>query len=416
MPAALPPEIVVTEAADGVHYRLPRLQLGPVRFAGCILIAIGCVPAGMGGAFIAFAATVIPNLPWPVILVACLTLLVPLAFLLVGLALIFFGGWMLAGHQEISLSARHIRSALCVGPVRWSGRRSRARLKQFTVVRGNQPGPNAGTALGPSGNVLQAECEGSRPLRLARGYPEEWLQALADDLARNCRVLSAEAPDERATAVVGVSEESASPHDIRDRPERPVNCRAILKEEADGVTLVMPPAGVWRGTNTFIVLWTFLWCGMLLPLTVGLGTAALLGNVHDEQGQPISPLCPILFLVPFWLVGIPFLLGIVHRGRRRVTLTVDGKRLLVVQSGLFGTRRSEWSRQEIAELRVACDRRLRIGEGKQNPYYPWQIDLRIVPRDGAEVNVITYREGDPRKPDLEWMATVLRGALRLLDE
>ena len=65
---------------------------------------------------------------------------------------------------------------------------------------------------------------------------------------------------------------------------------------------------------------------------------------------------------------------------------------------------------------MACDRRSRIGEGKRNPYYPWQIDLRIVPRDGPEVNVITYREGDPRKADLEWMATVLRGALRLLEE
>ena len=165
------------------------------------------------------------------------------------------------------------------------------RLKQFTVVRGNQPGPNAGPAE-PSGNVLQAECEGSGPLRLARGYSEEWLQALADDLARNCRVLPAEAPDEMAAAVVGLAEESASPHDIRDRPERPVNCRAILEEQADGVTLVMPPAGVWQGTNKFIVLWTFLWCGMLLPTSVGLGTAAVLGKVHDNQGQPVSPLCP----------------------------------------------------------------------------------------------------------------------------
>jgi hypothetical protein len=415
MPAALPPEIVVTETANGVHYRLPRLQLGPVRFVGCALIAFGLFPAGMGGAFLVVAATVIPNLSGPAIVVACLFLLMPLAFLLGGLALIYLGGWMLAGHQEIELTARHIRSALCVGPLRWSGRRSRARLKQFTVVRGDHPSPNSGSDLEASGNVLQAECEGSRPLRLARGYPEKWLRALANDLTRKCRALPAEAPDELAAAV-SVAEESASPHDIRDRPERPINCRAILEEQANGVTLLLPPAGVWQGSNKFIVLWTFLWCGLVLPITVGFVAAVLWGDVHDKHGQPDSPLS-LLFLVPFWLVGLGFLLGILHRGRRRATLTVDGEQLLVVQSGLFGTRRSEWSREEIAELRVVCDRRSKIGEGKKrHAYYPWLIDLRIVPRDGAAVNVITYREGDPRKADLEWMATVLRGALHLSEE
>jgi hypothetical protein len=404
MSTELPPQIVVTETADGVHYRLPRPQLGPVRFVGCILIAFGFLPAGMGGIFIAFAARVVVDLSWPEALIACLFLMIPLAFLLVGLALMYLGGWLLAGHQEITLTARHVRGAMCLGPLRWSGRMPRARLKQFTVVRGTQPGANG----------LQADCEGSRPLRLAFGFPEEWLQALADDLARNCRALPAE---EGETAAVGVAEESASPHDIRDRPERPVNCRAFLDEEAAGVTLVVPPPGVWQGTNKFIVFWTFGWCALLVPITVALGTAAAQGNVHDKHGRPVSPLFAILFLGLFWLVGIGFLLGVLHRGRRRVSLTVDGGRLVVVQSGLFGTRRREWSREEIADLRAVCDRRSTIGEGKgNNAYYPWQIDLRIVPRDGRELNVITYREGDPRKADLEWMATVLRGALRLADE
>ncbi|HEX5271973.1 MAG TPA: hypothetical protein VFW33_15850, partial [Gemmataceae bacterium] len=397
MRRALPPEIVVTETADGFHYRLPRPDLGAGRFAGCLLIPFGLVCSGMGGAFVGFAARVITGLSGPEAVIATLFLLMPLAVLLGGLALVFLGAWLLVGHMEITVTARVVGSALRVGPLRWPGRRSRARLKQFTIVRGAGTGPSS----------LQAECDGSRPLRLATGYPEEWLQALADDLARKCRALPAEAAGES----VGVAEESASPHDIRDRPERPVNCRATLEETPSGVVVEMPPAGVWRGTNWFIVLWTFLWCGGVLLFTTLFGTAAVAGKVHDDHGQPMSPLCPILFLVPFWLVGIGFFLGVLHRGRRSVLLAVNGDRLLVVWSGLFGTRRSEWSREEIAELRVACDRRSTIGEGKRNPYYPWQIDLRVVPREGAPVNVITYREGDPRKADLEWMATVLRAAL-----
>jgi hypothetical protein len=414
MPESLPYEIGITETADGIHYRLPRAQQGAARFAGCIVMAFGCVPVGMAAVFIAFAASVIPNLGWPALMGACLFLLIPLAIGLGGLAMIFLGSWIIAGHQEIALTAREIRSAVCVGPMRVWGRRSRARLKQFTVVRGNPAGPAVDPATAAMGNILQAECDGSRPLRLARGYPEEWLQALADDLAHRCRAMSAEAPDELATAVVGVAEESASPHDIRDRPHRPLNCRAILEEQPDRVTLIMPPAGVWQASHKFVVLWTFLWCAMLVPVTFVLATAAVTGNVHDKQGQPISAECPLLFLVPFWLVGIVALATVVHRGLRRAAFTIDGEWLLLVQSGLFGTRRSRWPRERIEELRVVCDRHSAIGEGeKRYAYYPWLIDLRIVPRDAPAVNAITYREGDPRKADLEWMATMLRQALGL---
>jgi hypothetical protein len=403
MSAALPPEIVVTETDDGVRYRLPRPQIGPGRFAGCFLIPFGCLGAGMGGAFVVLALRVIVDLTMPVALIACLVLLIPLAILLGGLALIFFGGWMLAGHQEITLTSRHIRSAWCLGPVRWPGRRSRALLKQFTVVRGDQA----------IANHLQADCEGSKPLRLALGFPEEWLQPLADDLARKCRALPAEEGDRAAVSVV---EESTSPQDIRNRPERPVNCRAFLEEQAAGVTVVMPPPGIWQGNNKFIVFWAFGWCVMLLPITVGFGAAAMQGNMRNKHGQPVSPLWSILYLVPFWLVGISALLVVLYRGRRGATLAVEGDRLVVVQSSLFGMRRREWLCKEIAELRVACDRRSKVVEGEGNPDFPWLIDLRIVARDGEGVNVITYREGDPHKADLEWMATVLRGALRLSGE
>jgi hypothetical protein len=408
MPADLPPEIVVTETADRIHYRLPRPPLGAARFAGCFVIAIGCVPAAMGVAFIAFAATVIPNLSWPVMVAACLLLLMPLAFLFFGLILAYIGAWMLAGRQEITLTARHIRSTYRVGPMRWSVTRSRSGLKQFTVVRGGPLDPNTGAAP-LSRNKLQAEGEGSRPVRLAWGYPEDWLQALADDLARKCHILPAEQPSE----AVSVASESAAPHDIRDRPERPLNCRALLEERADGVALKMPPAGIWRGSNKFVVLWTFLWCGIVLFATIMLVMAIPQGNLHDKRGQPLSPLCLLSVTVPLWLIGIVFILVILHQAYRSVMLTVAGERLLVVQSGLFGMRQWEWPRDAIAELRVACDRRAKIGEGKKNPYYPWQIDLRIVPCDEPAVNVITYREGDPRKADLEWMATVLRASLRL---
>src|SRR5262249_38332773 len=113
------------------------------------------------------------------------------------------GGWFLAGWVEIELTPAALRAVLRLGPLRWSGRRPRARVRQFTVERL----PDEGASW--VGCALAAECDGARRLYLVFGYPRDWVLALADDLAGRCGRLAAGGGDVRAAPAVRVAEQFA---------------------------------------------------------------------------------------------------------------------------------------------------------------------------------------------------------------
>jgi hypothetical protein len=302
MSEALPGDIVFHETADGVRYRLPAPRLGFMRLAGLAPLLFGLVPIGMAVAMGGLIVTQVlkHGHPFGIAFCACGGLML-LPFLIFGLIFVFMGLWLLAGHNEIELTDTRLRAVMRVGWLRWSRRRPRDRVRQFTVVR-DQRLTSRVTFLPPHAfTVLQAECLGSKPLRLAVGFAPAWLRALASDLGRRLQVET----DEMAARPVPVVEESADPEDIRERPEQPLNSQAVLERHDDGVTLDVPPVGIWAGSNKFFVIWTFLWCGMLATVIVGLVLFAAAG-----QNLPQPPAYAVLFCIPFFLVGI----GCLSRG------------------------------------------------------------------------------------------------------
>ena len=44
----------------------------------------------------------------------------------------------------------------------------------------------------------------------------------------------------------------------------------------------------------------------------------------------------------FWLVGIGMLLGASNMGLRKAGIAVTGGTLMVIQTGIFGTRQRDW--------------------------------------------------------------------------
>ena len=52
-----------------------------------------------------------------------------------------------------------------------------------------------------------------------------------------------------------------------------------------------------------------------------------------------------LLLSIFVLAGVGMVLGAINMGRRRAVLAVVGGRLLVLQTGPFGSKRREWDRR-----------------------------------------------------------------------
>lgn len=106
----------------------------------------------------------------------------------------------------------------------------------------------------------------------------------------------------------------------------------------------------------------------------------------------------VAFFGAFWSVGIGLMLAAVNLGRRQAALAVANGRLMIVQTGLFGTKKREW----------ACENLRRIGIGPSG----WSVndvpvlELQIHPHDEKKHGMLAGRETQ----ELAWMATVLRNA------
>src|SRR2546423_243730 len=103
------------------------------------------------------------------------------------------------------------------------------------------------------------------------------------------------------------------------QPVQPVGSQIAIERFADGVTIKVPPAGLFGGTQglfVFALIWNgFVGVFTVVMLAVFLGTAAK----HD-QAIWIAP----AILSIFWLVGIGILLGSINMGRRQAAIAVTG--------------------------------------------------------------------------------------------
>ena len=87
-------------------------------------------------------------------------------------------------------------------------------------------------------------------------------------------------------------------------------------------------------------------------------------------------------------------------GRRESAVAVAGDRLLVVQTGLRGTRRHEWSTSEITTVHV--------GPSGWSVNDQPVVELQIEGRDGKLFGMLAGRDAR----ELAWMATLLRQTLK----
>jgi hypothetical protein len=88
---------------------------------------------------------------------------------------------------------------------------------------------------------------------------------------------------------------------------------------------------------------------------------------------------------------------------RSAVFEVSPDRLAVRLEGVFGTTRHEWGREDLAAVGVVSECR-HTDEGGS-----WETRLCVRPREGEPVRVLGHRP----KAELEWVATLLRGALRV---
>ena len=205
--------------------------------------------------------------------------------------------------------------------------------------------------------------------------------------------------DERAP--VGESDESWSEADEpQQQPAQgaPPQSTAIRIERfADGVTIEVPAAGLWKGTHGLFAM-AVLWNGIMAPLTLCLG-GAFLGGQQVQKGNEAVWVLPLVLSL-FWVIGIVLLLISINMGRRRAALAVTGGSLMVLKTGLFGTKQRRWEPGEVEAVRVGPS-------GMEVNEVP-VLELQIL-GGGGKFSLLAGRSDD----ELNRVARALRRALRV---
>lgn len=174
----------------------------------------------------------------------------------------------------------------------------------------------------------------------------------------------------------------------------PQGSRAISERFADGVTIQLPPVGI-AGTRGLFLL-AALWNGFLGALS----PALLLPLLAGKNKQPDKVGVLLLVLGIFWCVGIGILLVAIHTARRRAVFAVTHGMLLVLQSGLFGSKQRDYKPGEVLDIRV--------GPSGMTVNDQPVLELQIMDGKAKKLGLLAGRP----EAELAWVADELKLALR----
>jgi hypothetical protein len=318
-----------------------------------------------------------------------------------GLATAAAGLLLLAGHSEIELRDGMLITIDRCGPIRWTRKRPAAGLRRFVVTEAVRPSPHRERSLGIGDlGTIRPEWQPDanqptpRPFYLAPGYPRSVHLALARVLAERCQLMSAEPSAQVAAAkAIEVVEPSARDLNVSDVNARPAKSDVIVDASAAALTLTVPPLGIRRGGG-FFFLFGLIWCAIITVILL-----AVLGLGPPAGGESLWG--PLAIVALFELVGVAFLLIGIHFGRRQAVLAVVGDELQILQIGLFGSKRRQFSRQDVGDIRVGPSWLVE----NETPV----LELQIHPYmgKGNPYGLLMNRNAD----ELRWMATLLRQRL-----
>jgi hypothetical protein len=412
---------------EGLDFKFPRRDLGRGRWLLFALIF------GLG----ALACWLVAGPIWRLVeggvtFGGILSLVVGL---ILGVPLCRYALWYLAallfGRREIGLRSDWLYAGERVGWLRQSKRWPLQRIKRIQIVdllpdstpanklraaMSSTP-DNSGAALARHLHVLTGVLDDGKRIVLAPFFPRELLDRFATDLTQRIALAAradegvepasapltsssaARSPIEAAPAI-GVSQVIAEVQEkmrkVREPDvfEQPAGSKVQLERFPDGITLRVPPAGVWKGSAgmfQFGILWTLAIAGFTV-LFAGAGIA---------QGQGASAVLGALGIMSlFWLIGAGLLLGGRVVGTRESVIAVVGDSVMVMQTGLRRAKRREWPRSDVKTARVGPSGT----EINDEPV----LELQLHGPDKKLFGMLGGRDVQ----ELTWMATLLRQGLK----
>jgi hypothetical protein len=312
-----------------------------------------------------------------------------LFFLVAGSIPLVIGLLILFGRCRVEWKEGRLRVSEMLGPLRWTRRLPFKPVRKLAVSAATSKSGSAPPCEMAQFASLTAEFDDGTKKLIVLGYPKQMLLGLAQEL----RTYVGGGALSAAAVEVEVTEKAATEESDDDLEEQPAGSQVQVEERGAGVRLVVPPAGIWRGSKGLVAFALF-WCGFMTVFT-GISVFA---SSKDSVGIPVAFW---VFIPAFWLIGLGLLAGAVNMGRRSATLEADGGRLRVETRGLLGTKELDWTRADLSAIRADAS-------GMTVNDQP-VLELQVHPRTGKKVGLLAGR----KEEELRWMATRLRRALGL---
>lgn len=173
----------------------------------------------------------------------------------------------------------------------------------------------------------------------------------------------------------------------------PPGSRITVERFTDGLTIQLPAAGMSgaKGMLPFAVILN----GVLAFITALVLFLFFADNLKQKGPLWVLPLC----LSFFWLVGICFLLATLNMARRRAAIACTGGTLMVIQTGLFGSKQRDF---EPGDVEAIC-----AGPSGMTVNDVPIRELQIFDGGGAKFGLLAGRSD----AELDWLAAELRQAL-----
>ena len=403
--------------SDGARYRLPRRRLGRARHLGWVVLAAGLLLSLMMIAWM--SGPVLGGLDdlrngvgdgWFSIAFGGFGLfgLVP------GLGLLVGGIAILGNRTRTEITVRGgtitIKERFLLARLR--RKRPATGIRHLRVAdaserTGDRQQPDLREWMGDFDTALLAETAGKRKFLIAAAYPRDLLVRLAEELAPRL-----EASVDITSAVI-----DREPHAIADRApprqkvdvvegplpredapvmiDQPSDSKATIERRDHGITIEIPPAGVWKGSKgmfAFALAWN-----AFMSIFIVVGILGAVGAIKVEGDGP--PWLMLVIMLPFVAVGVTMAISAVNMGRRRATIATADDLVMVVRHSIFGKTTREFSADQIES--IGCG-----NSGMEVNKVPIK-ELQIIPRLGNKFGCLSQLDND----ELAWIAAELNQAL-----
>ncbi len=325
----------------GLRVVLPRRRSQPGRALVLLVAALlfGGVPTAMvAGVFL--GVPVEGDLPGPVGLV-----LFCLPFLAVALLALAGAVRAVSSGCTVELTPEELRVVDRIGPLRWRRRRDASALRDIALDEHRPPRGGGGPWHERWG--LRATFRGAPRLRFARGYERDRLAEVAEHLQTAARewgrdlevrgsleVQELGAADRDAPG--GLAPSTGAP-ELDGLEDLPVGGDILLRREAAGLVVLVPPAGV-RGSHGLV------WIGGGFVVMGVFGTLIGLGSGDASLKSLLG--------LPFAALGVGLFLAGWNLSSRRSRLAVGAEELVLEHDGPLGRRVRRVPLASVEDIRV----------------------------------------------------------------